>query len=54
MQSTVMSAGAAVPPADHHLTAADKARVLTEHTDWASPAGDEFARALAAGVLEKA
>jgi thiol-disulfide isomerase/thioredoxin len=53
MQSTDMKVGAA-GSADHHLTDADKARVLTEHTDWASPVGDEFARALAAGVLEKA
>jgi thiol-disulfide isomerase/thioredoxin len=42
------------PLHERHLTEADKARVLTEHTDWASPAGDEFARALAAGLLEKA
>jgi hypothetical protein len=36
------------------LTDADHARILTQHTDWASPIGDEFARALAAGILEKA
>jgi len=36
------------------LTDADKARLLTEHTPWASPVGAEFAAALAAGLLEKA
>jgi len=51
-QTKVMQAGG-VPLREGHLTEADKARVLTEHTDWASPAGDEFARALAAGLLEK-
>jgi thiol-disulfide isomerase/thioredoxin len=52
MQST-FKAGPALS-GEHHLTDADKVRVLTEHTDWASPVGDEFAAALAAGVLEKA
>jgi hypothetical protein len=33
---------------------ADKARVLTEHTVWATPDGDAFAAALAAGLLERA
>jgi len=36
------------------LTETDKAKLLSEHTAWATPAGDEFAAALAAGVLEKA
>jgi thiol-disulfide isomerase/thioredoxin len=38
----------------HTLTEADHARILTEHTTWATPAGAEFAAALAAGVLDKA
>jgi thiol-disulfide isomerase/thioredoxin len=38
----------------HTLTEADHARILTEHTSWATPAGDEFVAALAAGVLDKA
>ena len=36
------------------MTEADKARALTEHTEWATPVGEAFARALAAGLLEKA
>jgi thiol-disulfide isomerase/thioredoxin len=52
-QTKVMQAGA-FQLHEGRLTEADKARVLTEHTDWASPAGDEFAQALAAGLLEKA
>jgi thiol-disulfide isomerase/thioredoxin len=36
------------------LTPADDARLLTEHTTWATSDGDAFAAALAAGVLEKA
>jgi len=37
------------------LTEADKARMLAgEHTTWATPDGDAFAAALAAGVLERA
>jgi thiol-disulfide isomerase/thioredoxin len=53
MQATVMKAEAAPVPV-RPLTDADKARVLTQHTAWASPVGDEFAAALAAGLLEKA
>jgi thiol-disulfide isomerase/thioredoxin len=41
-------------PSGHTLTEADHARILTSHTTWATPAGDEFAAALAAGVLDKA
>jgi hypothetical protein len=36
------------------LTDADKARILGEHTVWATPEGDAFAAALAAGILERA
>jgi hypothetical protein len=37
------------------LTEADKARMLaSDHTAWATPDGDAFATALAAGVLEPA
>jgi thiol-disulfide isomerase/thioredoxin len=45
---------AAAASGQHTLTDADKERLMTQHTDWASDAGDEFARALAAGLLEKA
>jgi thiol-disulfide isomerase/thioredoxin len=38
----------------HTLTPGEKAQVLNEPTAWASPAGSEFAAALAAGLLEKA
>lgn len=44
--------GAPVGP--HMMTDADKARALETHTIWATPAGDEFAAALAAGLLERA
>jgi thiol-disulfide isomerase/thioredoxin len=42
------------PPLSHSgpLNDADKARLLEQHTIWATPAGAEFAAALAAGVLE--
>jgi len=36
------------------LTEADKARALTQPTLWATPAGAQFAAALAAGLLDKA
>jgi hypothetical protein len=39
---------------DGPMNPADKAKVLTEHTVWATPDGDAFAAALAAGLLERA
>jgi hypothetical protein len=48
---------AVIGPPQHSgpLTEADKARMLAgEHTAWATPDGDAFAAALAAGLLEHA
>jgi thiol-disulfide isomerase/thioredoxin len=52
--AAAVTMSAATPLASKPMTKADKARVLTQHTMWATPAGAEFAAALAAGLLEKA
>jgi thiol-disulfide isomerase/thioredoxin len=41
-------------PPGHELTAADKVKLLTRGTRWATSDGRQFAAALAAGALEKA
>jgi hypothetical protein len=40
-------------PHEGVMNEADKARLLTQHSLWATAAGREFVAALAAGALEK-
>ena len=48
------SAGSGPAPHQGPMTETDKAKLLTQHSKWATPAGGEFIAALAAGALEKA